>query len=221
MGKAFDSVWHEGLIFKLTQINLPYVYVHLVWSFLQARSFACRVNEDTSSSRPCLAGVAQGAINSPTLYAISTYDIPLIKEGLTCTYADDHAVAVTGQTPEEIATKLQKYMDELDRWAARWRIQYNADKTVGVYFTRKRQTPNINVSLNGCPVQWKTEAKYLGVMLDRKILWKPHINLALRKGRATLSLLYSLISHRSQMSLKNKVHLFTAVIRPCSPPIRV
>lgn len=68
VAKAFDSVWHKGVIFKLTQIRLPDIYVHLVWSFLKGRSFACRVNEEISTSRPCRAGVPQGAITSSTLY---------------------------------------------------------------------------------------------------------------------------------------------------------
>lgn len=121
---------------------------------------------------------------------------------------------MTHVSSETITSKLQEYMNKLDRWAARWRILYNAEKTVGIYFTRKRQVPVITITLNNTPIQWKTEVKYLGVTLDRKLVWKQHITAALRKGRAALSVLYTLIGHRSRMSLKNKVLLYTAIIRP-------
>ena len=42
--KAFDRVWHEGVLYKLTEVLLPDCYVHLIGSFLRDCSFRVRID---------------------------------------------------------------------------------------------------------------------------------------------------------------------------------
>ena len=56
--KAFDSVWHDGLLFKLREVQPPDCYLHLVASFLTERTFCVRVGDSVSFERRITAGVS-------------------------------------------------------------------------------------------------------------------------------------------------------------------
>lgn len=47
--KAFDTVWFEGLIFKLTQKNFPIFLIKLIWNMTINRSFQTYHENETSS----------------------------------------------------------------------------------------------------------------------------------------------------------------------------
>ena len=42
--KAFVHVWHEGVLYKLTEVLPPDYYVHLIGSFLRYRCFRVRID---------------------------------------------------------------------------------------------------------------------------------------------------------------------------------
>ena len=68
--KAFDTVWHEGLLYKLTLFGFP----RYIWIILHNwyRGFISSVlwNSSTSCSFKISQGVQQGALLSPLLYSI-------------------------------------------------------------------------------------------------------------------------------------------------------
>ncbi|GBP20940.1 Probable RNA-directed DNA polymerase from transposon X-element [Eumeta japonica] len=65
MEKAFDRVWHDGLIYKLMDTSLPPALTRVVANFLQRRSFCVAVDDVLSAPRPIRAGVPQGSCLSP------------------------------------------------------------------------------------------------------------------------------------------------------------
>ncbi|GFX32441.1 hypothetical protein TNCV_2173591 [Trichonephila clavipes] len=69
--KAFDRVWHTGLLYKLIKINAPPQLILIIKSFLNNRSFAVRVNDTHSSTKQIRAGAPQGALPPPP-YSTST-----------------------------------------------------------------------------------------------------------------------------------------------------
>ncbi|MBL2440209.1 reverse transcriptase family protein, partial [Klebsiella pneumoniae] len=65
VAKAFDKVWHNGLIFKLFNMGVPDSLVLIIRDFLSNRSFRYRVEGTRSSPRSLTAGVPQGSVLSP------------------------------------------------------------------------------------------------------------------------------------------------------------
>lgn len=90
--------------------------------------------------------------------------------------------------------------------------KFNAEKTTGVVFSKKKIAPNLQVMLNNTLIRWAPHAKYLGLTFDRKPNWPLYLNQATRKGTAALAQLYSLISQKSRLSTGNKALLFNAII---------
>ena len=75
--KAFDSVWHEGLLYKLHQMDYPLDLVLLLKSYLSGRTFCARVGSTISSRRDLQCGIPQGSILGPKLFVLFKANIPV------------------------------------------------------------------------------------------------------------------------------------------------
>jgi retron-type reverse transcriptase len=73
--KAFDKVWHQGLIYKLHSIKTPNMIFKWIVNFLTRRSFYVHYNDCISQQHNIKAGVPQGCIISPILFSIYISDI--------------------------------------------------------------------------------------------------------------------------------------------------
>ncbi len=80
VSQAFDKVWHQGLIYKLSKLLPSAYYCQLLESYLSDRKFRVKNQETYSSFYPILAGVPQGSVMAPFLYLIYTADIPVYKQ---------------------------------------------------------------------------------------------------------------------------------------------
>lgn len=68
--KAFDSVWHKGLLFKLNVLGVPRYIVKIIKSYLENRKLRIRINQEESEEISPQKGVPQGSPLSPLLYNI-------------------------------------------------------------------------------------------------------------------------------------------------------
>jgi hypothetical protein len=73
--------------------------------------------------------------------------------------------------------KFQRGFNSMETWCERWNIKINEDKTQGIYFSRSRRPPQSHLTLNGRDILFVNSAKYLGVIFDRKITWRLHIEM--------------------------------------------
>jgi hypothetical protein len=90
---------------------------------------------------------------------------------LLATFADDTAALAKGTYFEEAAVKAQK---ALYNWTEKWRIKLNELKSAHINFTYKKNK-KIQLKINGQPIPFVNEAKYLGMHLDVRLKWKAHI----------------------------------------------
>ncbi|KAF2343613.1 Reverse transcriptase domain [Trinorchestia longiramus] len=74
--KAFDKVWHTGLKYILSQLNLDPLFAKILANILSDRTTAIRIANHTGQPFPIKSGVPQGAVISPALYNFYTHDLP-------------------------------------------------------------------------------------------------------------------------------------------------
>ena len=92
LSKAFDKVWHDGLLYKLRRMGICGKYFGLIDSFLSDRFQRVLLNSQTSKWSQIKAGVLQGSILGPLLFLVYINDLP---EGLTSNvklFADDTSI---------------------------------------------------------------------------------------------------------------------------------
>jgi hypothetical protein len=77
VAKAFDTVWVDGLLFKLTALNFPSYLVKFLCWYLHNRTFEAAFLTATFARRHMRAGVAQGGLVSPVLFRLYVNDMPM------------------------------------------------------------------------------------------------------------------------------------------------
>lgn len=221
---AFDSVWHEGLIYKCIRLNFPAELIRIIQCFLSNRTFRVHIGLKCSDLYPISAGCPQGSCLSPVLYNIYTSDIPQHDRCELSIFADDTAVLCSGKLSSEITTYLQSGINELVCYFKKWKITINSNKSQAIYFTQKRKpcfTPQCNIIVDGCAIQWDDNVKYLGVILDPKMKFKDHIPYIVNKCNILIRVLYPFINRNSFLNISNKKlilkSIFHAVIFYAAP----
>jgi retron-type reverse transcriptase len=68
--KAFDKIWHNGLLYKLIKNKFDKYIIKWIAEFLDKRSFKIKVNSSFSNNFNIEVGVPQGGVLSPILFSI-------------------------------------------------------------------------------------------------------------------------------------------------------
>jgi len=96
--KDFDTVWTDGLFYKLTLLNFPSYTVHTVSNSLRDRTFEASFQTAASFCRGMWAGVVQGGLIPDFLFSLYVYDIPPPSHHVQLAlYADDMAIIATSE----------------------------------------------------------------------------------------------------------------------------
>ena len=219
--KAFDTVWHRGLKYKLANnFNLPPLAVKILCSFLDHRSCFIRFMGVVSNPIHPRAGDPQGSKLSPTLYIMYVADMPrpLIRhQAITLMYADDCTHMTRAHAIDQATLRMNRELESASHWERQWRIKTNPTKTkVMVAYPPPRRGKVIGpVYLNHTdwprrPLSVEASIKVLGVKFDKRL--KFHTNAAERLGKARHAL--RLIKRFGSASLPTKRHLYQALVKP-------
>lgn len=128
---------------------------------------------------------AGGGVLSPLLWCLMIDGLiaRLNREGfLAIGYTDDLAILVRGPHLSTLAELSQRALDVVEEWCRETGLAVNPTKAGLVVFTRKYKVDSfVGPTLCGCELVPSDSVKYLGVTLDRKLLWKEHLEIQCRK----------------------------------------
>ncbi|GFT51063.1 probable RNA-directed DNA polymerase from transposon BS [Trichonephila clavipes] len=125
IAKAFDKIWHDGLLIKLIRLDFPAPLIKSIHSFLSNRSFRVRVDRILSSPRPIRSGLPQGSLSSPLLFTLYENDIPQTDSSHLAMFADDTAVISQNKRFSVVISNLQHYISLLELWLNDWKVKVN------------------------------------------------------------------------------------------------
>lgn len=213
VAQAFDRVWHQKLIYKLS-LMIPGNHVKILSSYIFDRYFRVRFDDSYSTFKPIKAGVPQGSVLSPLLYSLYTSNIPRPRKGCKLgVFADDTVYVATAPKYEQTVDLLQASLGDMQEWTSSDRTKLNASKSENVVFTNK-QYVHSPLTLNGTPVPHVMRAKYLGLIMDSKLKWREHILKKREQIRLKNRQMLWLLGRRSKLRLNNKILLYKSMIRP-------
>lgn len=212
MEKAFDRVWHRGLIYKVALSDSPRRVTRVIQSFLEDRRFHVMIEGKLSSERIITAGVPQGSCLSPTLYACYTDDIPVREDVHLALYADDIALYTSSISPKHATIKLQRNLDELPAWLSKWKLTVNVGKTQALMIKRSRQhtksypMKSLHIEMYDQRVPWATSAKYLGINIHKNLRMNKHVRTIVARTKIAAEKLRPIFSSKLPLNVKTTVY---------------
>ena len=215
MSKAFDKVWHEGLIFKLKQNGIEGKLLTLFQNYLSNRKQRVVINGSESNWGDIKAGVPQGSVLGPLLFLVYINDL---EEGIKSSvkfFADDTSLFSIVHDPLVSAEELNYDLDLINKWAYQWKMSFNPDPTKQaeeILFSRKLKSPDHPpIYFNNIEVKRVSDHKHLGLTLDSKLSFAKHISEKISIARKGIGVIRHLAPY---LPLKSRDQIFKMYVRP-------
>jgi len=155
--KAYDMVWHAGLLVKLKELRIPDELLKMIMSWLSNRRAYITFGEERSADFEVDIGLPQGSSLSPYLFIV--YHCDLVK----CLgahsghlFADDLCVIIRapimkGLSPiiEYLEKEGTKICVRIAEYAKRWKQPINVDKIVAQIFYNQIKYPVVKIYMEG------------------------------------------------------------------------
>lgn len=193
LSAAYDTVWREGLLYKLSSVVPCRTIIHLIGNMLSNRLFQVVLGKGMSKQKKLNNGLPQGSVLAPLLFNLYLSDLPETQSRKFC-YADDIAVAIRHKDISVMENVLNDDLARLERYFHKWRLQPSATKTeVSCFHLNTRMADRaVHVSLQGSVLRYNKHPKYLGVTLDRTLSFKKHLENTAAKIRSRNNILQKL-----------------------------
>jgi len=214
LSKAFDSVWHHGLLFKLHGAGFSLGLIRILLSYLTNRSYQPRVGHTLGPHCPVRCGVPQGSVLGPHLFNLYTADTPTPPRTTLAIYADDTVVITASMNTAHARNLAQDALDTTCAFYRRWLLQNNAGKTSAMIFGKGSHSRPPALTHNGTIIPWILSLTYLGLRLDSRLSFARHIRDTAHKAQKAQGALLPLIQCRSSLSPELKLRIYNACLRP-------
>ena len=176
--KAFYNVWHNGLRYKTYQLDLPTKLCRWLSDFLVGRVIQVKIEGFLPPEVYPKTGVPQGSNLSPLLFGIYVNDMrnPSHHQTNKLQFADDAGQWAVSKNIDLAAEYLQRDLDKLARWCAKWRIKLNPEKNKVIIFSKSQTAIRAKpaLSLYGDLLSNYPHIKFLGITFDDRMTFIKH-----------------------------------------------
>ena len=215
--KAFDRVWHAGLLHKLKFYGISGQILCHIFSYLSNRQLQVVLDGKSSQEYLVNAGVPQSSILGPTLFLLYINDLP---EDVICdiaVYADDTTLYFKCDQASVLwqqlglASKLESDLRDTVDWGKKWCVDFNAGKTQLVLFDWSNNCGSIDVKMDGSVLKEKSSFKMLGLTFPSKLDWSSYIiSIAKTSSKKTGALIRAMKFFSPEAAL----YLYKSTIHP-------
>ena len=200
--KAFDTVWIDGLFYKLFNAGIQGKAWRLLFNWYSKLSSCVMHSGLVSSEFSVLQGVRQGGVLSPWLFLIYNNDIPqvlsLSSDGLVIGPSSCDSVLVADDVAllSVRVNGLQRMITAMETYSRRWRFQFNVGKTRIVTFGETTRSRNINKSnrrwfLDDLVIEEIEEYSHVGIKISGNFSSTNRTMEMAKKGREVVASLMS------------------------------
>ena len=188
--KAFDTVHHETLIYKLNHYGFTNVTNLWFRNYLSNRTQYVTVGKETSDIESILCGVPQGSVLGPILFLLYINDLPNATNLYTTLFADDTGFLVSSTDLKALELQANAELSKAYEWFKANKLTLNITKTKYIVFRTPKMKFDqtlLNIKINDVPLDRighnckDTFFKFVGVRLDEYLNWDQHTKYILTK----------------------------------------
>lgn len=208
--KAFDTIRHDLLLKSLELIGIRGKLLMWFTNYLKNRLIKISVGNEYSKEYVVEQGVPQGSILGPTLYNLYVNSVfTRVLSSDVFMFADDMAMLSTHFNEDIARNNLQDDYNRILVWAHDRGLKVNEQKTkLLVITTSKKNIVGVKIQShsNKClhkgsyisgscsciELEEVKVVKYLGILIDCRFSWVPHVENVCRSLRACLAQFYKL-----------------------------
>lgn len=207
--KAFDKIWHEGLKFKILQLNLPPVLEKTLCNFLDNREINIKFEGQLSAAIQIKSGVPQGSVLSPIMYIYYIADMP--RAGPDCenmVFADDvtQVIQYNHKSKRALALRTTREISKINEYERKWKIATNKNKFRMLSISKAK--PH-EIRINNRILPFSNQCKILGFTLRRT-----GFNLHIKSRIAIAAKTSTRLQRFQRLKIKTKMSLYKSMVRP-------
>ena len=210
LAKAFSSISHEIFLKKAENFNLSQSTILLLKSFLENRTQCVKLGIDLSDKITINHCVPQGTVLRPLIFLLYVNDFSEKLEGENdvVQFADDNSIICKFELNENNHQKIEKILEQTDKYLTENQLTLNADKTEMLFFTNLTNS-DPEFSFKGEVIKPTHACRYLGIQIDSNLTFENHLNSVLSKMANAHCSLYLV---RNQKHLKVRIDVFKSVV---------
>ena len=213
ISKAFDRVWHKGLIHKLQNKGITGNLLEWFKDYLTDRQQRVCINGQTSTWGYISAGVPQGSVLGPLLFLIFIDDLTdaVLLSDIRL-YADDTCLFITVNNRQIASDVINNDLKAIQNWADKWLVSFSAPKTKSLIISNKHNLDDYSdLQLNNTPIQEVTSHKHLGIVIAKNLWWREYINEVYCKAMKRLDIIQAFKYKLDRQSLEK---YYISFVRP-------
>ncbi|CAD7085101.1 unnamed protein product [Hermetia illucens] len=215
---AFDCAPFQKLCDAARAHGVDDALIKWIHAMLTQRLLCAEVGVDRYLTTEATKGCPQGGVFSPLLWSMLIDSLLCELQNLSIhaqAYADDVAVLAVDRDLGTVCRNIQRAVDLIDSWCLRHGLSVNLNKTTMVLFTKRRKLDGLCLpEMRGTTLQLSEEVKYLGVTLDKKLLWNKHVEVKMKRALTAYGLCRRTFASTWGLRPHVVMWIYVAIIRP-------